>query len=236
VAGVAYLAAEEHAMTHGPAKRRDIARSVLPSTARKAARRKLAAVKRKNRRAVRSDLRSIGRPRRAEPVVAEYDGAPFNPAAYPDAEINRTVRRRRDADKLGPVFRWAKATTRDLPLEDRLPAIRTVLADNLAGRHALSHLEWDDHFRIPDGCLTWWDIRRRRPVDRIDLRAIALQVLEEGDHAELNRQMKARPNRDGDVPILHGRHDVDAFVAMVDRSYVWRGVLVGFRASLGAKS
>jgi hypothetical protein len=224
-------------MTHGPAKRRDIARSVLPSTDRKAARRKLAAVKRKSRRAVRSDLRSIGRPSRAEPVVAEYDGAPFDPAAYPDAEINRTVRRRRDADKLGPVFRWANATTRDLPLEDRLPAIRTVLADNLAGRHALSHLEWDDHFRIPEGCLTWWDIRRLRPVRRIDLLAITMRVLEEGDHAELNRRMKAaRPSRDGEVPILHGRHDVDAFVAVVDRSYVWREVLLGFRTSVGVGS
>jgi hypothetical protein len=232
VAGVAYLAAEEHAMTHGAAKRRDIARSVLPSTDRKATRRKLAAVRRKNRRAVRSDLRSISRSRRAEPVLAEYDGAPFDSTFYPDAEINCAVLRRRDADKLGPVFRWAKATTRELPLEDRLPAVRRVLADNLAGRHAITHLQWDDHFRMRSEPFTWWDIRRLeldRPVHRTDFRALTVQVLEDGGHAELNRQMKTRPTSDGDVPILHGWHDIDAFVATVTARKVWREVLLGFR-------
>ena len=59
------------------------------------------------------------------------------------------MRRRRNADKLGPLFRWAKATTCDLPVEDRLAAVERLFDDNLIGRHALSHLEWDEHFRVP---------------------------------------------------------------------------------------
>jgi hypothetical protein len=230
VAGVICLAAEEHAMTYGPAKRRDIARSVLPSTDRKAARRKLAAVKRRSRRAVRSDLRSISRARRAEPVVVEYDGARFDPRSYPDAEIRRAVRRRRSGDKLGPIVRWAKVTTLELPIEDRLPAARALLAGNVAGRHAVGHLAMDDHFRMPNEPLTWWDVRwlELQQLSLVDLRALTIRVLEDGDHAELNRQLKAHRARGGEVRVLYGWHDVDAFVEAVSLTDAWRRVLFRF--------
>ena len=223
-------------MTHGPDKRRDIARSVLPSTDRKAARKNLAAIKRNGRRAVRQDLRAIGREERQEAVVDRYDGAPFDPWGYPDGRISWAVRSRRRADKLGPVTRWGRATTRLLPLEDRLGEVRRLLDDTLAGRHAASHLQWDPHFlvrhdHVPPwrGDPTYWRRARRTqpPVD--ELRDAVAVLLADGRHRELNDRMKAVPRDDGSVRVLAGQHDVDAFVRSVASSRQWREVVLGFR-------
>ena len=52
-------------------------------------------------------------------------------------------------------------------------------------------------------------------------------ALEDGRHAELNRRMKALPTVDGDVRLLAGHHDVDAF-AVGGAQPQWREAVLGF--------
>lgn len=231
---VACLAQEDQVMLHGPAKRREIARSVLPSTHRKSARDDLATLRRRNRRTVRQDLHVIARPGRASAVVDDFDGDSADLRSYPDAEIRLAVRDRRDGDKLGPLLRWARATTRHLPLEDRLDAVRRVFNDNLIGRHALSHLEHDRHFRVDhEHERHWWlyrDQARRSSNDELasDLRTIAASALEHGSHAALNRWMKAHPTDKGAIRLLGGMHDLDAFVTDCVRCSAWHHAVKAF--------
>ena len=173
------------------------------------------------------------KPGRASDVVTWWDGAPFDPSHWPDVQIMQTVWRRRAGDKLGPLLRWARATTAHLPLEDRLGAVGRLFDDNLIGRHALSHLTWDDHFHIPREHDPWWRRETRRP--RLDpapsLRATAAAALEHGDHAALNRWMKDHPDRDGRVRVLAGWHDLDAFAAACSANPVWRLAAERFSAA-----
>lgn len=175
-------------MTYGPAKRRDIARSVLPSTSRLGARQDLAGIKRRARRNLRRDLHTIAHPGAAGPVLDAWDAAPIGPATYPSGEIRSAVWRRRSSDKLGPLLRWAKATTADVPIEDRLTTIARHFDDNLIGRHALGHVADTRHFRIPSDVLSWWDrlgagVPGPSSAPRIE--AVALAALEDGRHGEL---------------------------------------------------
>lgn len=221
-------------MTHGPAKRRDIARSVLPSTQRGTARHDLADLKRQARRAVRQDLRAIAAPAAAGDVVDEYDAAPFDPRRYPGADIRLAVDQRRGGDKLGPLIRWGRATTRHLPLEDRLPAVSRLFDDDLIGRHAISHLELDPHFRVDHPHTRWFDRFRYRPPaapDPGELRAIAHAALEHGEHAELNRWMKRHPTDEGAVRLLAGAHDLDAFAHDCACTHAWQRALRRFAAT-----
>jgi hypothetical protein len=236
VVGVAYLSQEDHVMLHGPAKRREIARSVLPSTRRQSARDDLASLRRRNRRTIRRDLNVIARPARAEAVVDDFDGTPADLRCYPDSDIRYAVERRRDGDKLGPLFRWARATTRHLPIDERLEAVRRLFDDNLIGRHALSHLEQDRDFRVVhEHERHWWFDRdrtgRSRSADAAtSVRAIAAGALEYGDHAALNRWMKSSPTDKDAVRLLGGAHDVDAFASDCARCATWRHAVEAFAA------
>ncbi len=222
-------------MFHGPLKRREIARSVLPSTRRKFARHHLAALRRRNRRAIGRDLRAIARASRSAAVVDVFDDALVDLRAYPDSDIGMAVWNRRDGDKLGPLLRWGRARTRNLPLDERLEAVRRLFDDNLIGRHALSHLEWDPHFRVVHEHERYWSLdsdRLRRSCDddhrASALRALVGEALEHGDHAALNRWMRANPTAKGTVRVLAGLHDVDAFVAECIRCGAWRRGLEAF--------
>ena len=223
-------------MLHGPEKRREIGRSVLPSTRRKGARDDLAALRRSNRRAVRQDLRAIATPRRRDGLVEALDNLAADLRRYPNADIRYTVSYRRGGDKLGALFRWAHATTRRLPVEERLDAVRRLFDDNLIGRHAISHLEWDDHFRVPSDHEPRWlfrdDHRRRSGTDELasGLRAIAVEVLEHGDHRDFNRWMKTQPTDKGLVRILAGAHDLDAFSIDCARRAAWAHGVTTFAA------
>ena len=221
-------------MLHGPAKRREIARSVLPSTHRRSARDDLASLRRRNRRTIRQDLHIIARPARADAVVEDYDGNPADLRSYPNADIGYAVRRRRNGDKLGPLFRWARATTRHLPLEERLEAVRRLFDDNLIGRHALSHLERDRHFRVVhEHDRRWWVDRDRTGRSRIDesergVRAVAVEALEHGRHAALNHWMKSHPTDKGAIRLLGGTHDIDAFASDCARCVAWHHAVAAF--------
>lgn len=131
-------------MLYGIAKRRQMARSLLPSTARREAARDLACVRRRNRRQIAEHLRVLNGP---TAVVAEqWDDATFDGRAWPQREIKEVVWDRRDYDKVAPFQRWAVAVTAHLAPPARLDAMREVLPPGLMARHALSHIDFLDHF------------------------------------------------------------------------------------------
>jgi hypothetical protein len=123
-------------MLYGPAKRRQMARSILPSRARKAARGDLRLVHRSHRRTVAQKLR-------ADTSTCGVDADElFDLGAqtrYPNHQIRDIVVDRRFADTLNHFERWAVATTCHLPIQDRLPQLRSWLPAGLTGAHAESH-------------------------------------------------------------------------------------------------
>lgn len=145
-------------------KARDIARGVLPSTARRSAREDKRDFHHTHRRAqtqinheiVRSttvidddgylytdpDLFDDFEPRH---VIDGYhsrtkiDGAPY------DCDMPQIVYNRRNADNLGPLLSWARATERQKMIGwsvyDKYAYFKAVLPASLQGRHALGHVE-----------------------------------------------------------------------------------------------
>lgn len=135
-------------------KRRDMCRSILPSTRRKGAADDLAAWKRNHRRTIRHQIHD----------AMGYDWLDYEGTTL-DVDTNRPVKgghgwgriithlvdERRNADKIHPLRRWVEAIKDDLPGEDdeqKWAALRTWLPQNLIGRHAMSHVE--DLFDLPD--------------------------------------------------------------------------------------
>jgi hypothetical protein len=123
-------------------KIRDMARSVLPSSARKGARDNKAIIKHKNRHKVRQALREW----RHEIDPYDYEGFADHDYIYGyagDQNIKMAVNDRRGADKLS-VVHWAErlcaTKLADLCEEERLEYFRKVMPDNLIGRHALGHI------------------------------------------------------------------------------------------------
>jgi hypothetical protein len=133
---------------YGDEKRRQMARSTLPSTSRKGARDDLRNIKQKNRAQVRRNLRALIKGGVAPYVEENYDEASFDFESYPNHEINYAVRDRRDREKLGPALRWAPHQVAHLRREDRLSHMYTIMPDTLAGRHAVGHMDYLDEFRI----------------------------------------------------------------------------------------
>lgn len=198
-------------------KQRDIARSILPSTHRRQARRDLTAVRRSHRRGVRQDLHRL--------TADAYLDSGVDLTRTCDREIIDLVWWRRQADKLNHFEHWAVRVTAHLPIEDRRSHLRAILPDGLIGEHAMSHLDWIPEIN-PHGRRWWWigrseawaeEQRARERAVVAGLRAL-LEVPE--GHATLNRALRAAEVGDGGhrspVPCgrrLLGHHDVEAFVA-----------------------
>lgn len=205
-------------------KHRDIARSILPSTARRPVRRELAAAKRRHRRLIRADLRAL-----ASEVARDVDrclDATVDLVRTADAEINDLRRYRRAADKLNHFERWAVRVTRDLPIADRRSHLRALLPDGLIGEHALTHLDLIPEITPPTQW-TWWsdwdpeaEVRRAR-AGRAALAADLRRALAvPGGHRAVNAALRAAEVAEApDAPPgrrLLGHHDVDGFV-----DHVW---------------
>lgn len=160
--------------TYGDKKAKSIARSVLPSTARKSARDNKRNFHKKHRAAQREAIHGA---RQHLVVVDEagrlahdpdlyddfedreifdgYTAATTKPVGY-DGNMKYIVQRRRDADKLGPLIAWATATEKNKmdgwDDNDKIAYFKAVLPDTLQGRHALGHVKSalrlsDDEFR-----------------------------------------------------------------------------------------
>lgn len=236
---------------YGRAKRLEMARSVLPSTSRQHAREALAAVRRTSRRAIARDLRRYTGA--AEDATDRYDHDGLDLARYPNDEIKEIVCDRRSADKLGSFQRWAVETTRHLPVEERLEAVRDVLPRDLIGRHALSHVRAMKEFRWMDHDYWWWgrDTAADDAAERERVVVVVRRLLAQGRHREVNATMRAnagaspwypdppgpgwqRDRHGGWYRALSGAHDVETFVdeVLVNR-YCCRNQAVALRRLAG---
>jgi hypothetical protein len=144
-------------------KARDIARGVLPSTARKGARDNKRNFHAGQRHAQRQANHAIERHLSTvsdhgtivhdpdlfdefeDPMIFDgYTAATTKPVGY-DGHMKYVVSRRRDADKLGPLIHWAEATERQKMVgwddADKIAYFKAILPDSLQGRHALGHVK-----------------------------------------------------------------------------------------------
>ena len=149
-------------MTYGKSKERDMVRSILPSTARKGARENKRNVNQRHRSSVRQALRQhrdvLAEERffdHDEFDVDSYDerfdfDAPYDKLCNADHEYKSRIKYvmwdRREADKVAPIIRWAEAKVADVRPEDRLSWLQARMPDNLAVRHAVSHIKFSDAF------------------------------------------------------------------------------------------
>lgn len=167
-------------------KARDVARSVLPSTARRAARARRAAIHRRERALERRLLHDLVRSCDPDDVVDDV-------GAVRRSELGRMVADRRAADKVGPLLHWAERTVERDPTLAGAPfavvetRFRAVLPAGLIGEHALSHLRWvldpGSRYAASVGAR-----RRRRAVDDV---ALVEDVIAAGRHGDLNRRIRA---------------------------------------------
>jgi hypothetical protein len=210
-------------MSYGRDKVRDMTRSILPSCAGKGAKDELRRIKKAGRKRVAAQLHDL----RGERGVVE-DGFWDSEADldyYPYRSIKYAVRDRRDADKIGPILRWATAKTAHLPQQERLEHLtRFIGRDTLAERHAWTHLETASDLRdnkVYYGFLSTNPYYGER-LDREVLRE-AITVAVNYRHGDLNRMLKedhTRPSRAYRVSyepcredhVIRGIGEVDAFV------------------------
>lgn len=198
-------------------KRRDMCRSILPSSARRSARENLAAWKRHHRRSVRLQIHdAMGY------EWLDYEGTtldvdtnrPIDGGFGWDRIITHIVRQRRDSDKVGPIMAWARATAAALPGDDldKYMWFKRVLPDNLIGRHALSHIEFifDDlpgsynRFRYRGTTETRAQRQARWAQEHETWTALVRTVIETR-HKEFN---------EGNLDRCLGLHDVDRWCRM----------------------
>jgi hypothetical protein len=202
--------------TYGRAKSRDMARSVLPSTARKGARFERASIHRAHRHAVRQRLRGSGDP-------VDLDLGAYT--RWPQGRIKGMVYDRRGADKVAPVMRWSVRVTAHMPIESRLDWLRSVLPDGTIGRHAMSHVDRLKELDYIQEWRFWWPYQPgfpARPDPGVALKVRVRWALDAGLHKNLNREIGRRLplGVDGEGRVipprkLLGAHDVDGFVADV---------------------
>lgn len=206
-------------------KRRDMCRSILPSTSRRAARNNKAILKRQHRRHIRLALRDW----------ATYDD-PYDYEGFAHEDTNRpitggipwlnviqdVVDERRYHDKVGPLVRWVERIKPDLPGDtddEKFDALRQLLPDNLIGRHALSHV--DQLFDLSSKrYYYWW----RRPRD-YESEAEEFLAFVEGvrEHCTLNLGYVNAVF--AGLECCAGIHDIDRFATAVARSELMRDLM-----------
>lgn len=130
---------------YGSKKTRVMLRSILPSSKRKTARAKRATIHRRERRFRTEQLN----------LITGYDDAMeferYDERTPASVDLHEMVKERRDNDKLAHFERWAVQITEHLgddPVE-RYAYIKRLLPDNLIGRHAMTHVDFLDEFKIP---------------------------------------------------------------------------------------
>ena len=194
-------------------KKRDIARSVLPSTMGVSARRR--SIHKAERALVRRSIRT----RDTDDDLC-FDAFERVAQRY----IGEMVQERRGADHVGRLIRWARHHAHsdrnliDATHEDRLAHFASVLPNNLAGRHALTHIDYALRHRSNRAGKHRSDAHDEH-LDKV--RAALLVILRAGCHGELNRRIRGtgvvlssagRCSPLLDRPrLLLGQHDITAF-------------------------
>ncbi|HEX2833836.1 MAG TPA: hypothetical protein VHW00_12560 [Thermoanaerobaculia bacterium] len=187
-----------------PEKLLDMTRSILPSKARKSARKHKAAVKRAARRGVRQDI----------PLHDEYSPIDLTRTV----SMRWVVRSRQGADKLNHFMHWCDKLTRGLPLTLKLQRVRALLPNTVVGNHAYGH--WKAHCEYRPARTSHKETYQRTVRSRFDRTRHALTVALAKDPTLLGalnadikrRKLLADPRNELRRRLLHGMHDVDAFV------------------------
>ncbi|MBN8469991.1 hypothetical protein JYJ95_26065 [Corallococcus exiguus] len=214
-------------MIHSDEKALQMARSLLPSTARRQARKERTVTNRAARREARLAI-----------VAWLRDGdldadEPADDVPWRKSEIELMVLDRRRADKVNPFVRWATARVRRMPQDARESYVRGLLPRGLIGDHAWSHLKDTPPFEDPvkrEARGLHWEHRerldRKRERDEVASLLHQLLVAPEG-HATFNRYLREHATwrrspspKKGWIPRtpplphrpLRGVHDVKAFV------------------------
>ena len=133
---------------YGQQKTKTMVRSVLPSRARKTAKKRKDGLHRQNRHVIDNELRNLRGA--ASDVIEDYEFSDTDYEYY--GEPHRTnwggyddiVYDRRGADHLNHFERWVYAKTKDMRPEDRYRYVKSTLSGAL-GTHAMSHLYWLKH-------------------------------------------------------------------------------------------
>jgi hypothetical protein len=191
-------------------KTTDVIRSVLPSTARRDARRTRQLIHRSARRKVKVALRSGD-----VDAVVDIRGP-----------IEDMVWDRRASDKVGPLVRWALHQVRHDPrlreagFAERIDHFRQLLPNNTIGRHALSHIAWP---------LERLDSRPREFADGPSCVGEVRALYEAGYHGELNARLKIQQ-----LPLLRGAHDIDSFATSAGAPT--RSIVNALAAEVGLRS
>lgn len=170
-------------MVYGDDKAYEMARSLLPSTGRRQARKARALVSRGSRRTHRARVARLAREPDEADDCSELDGDT-------SLEMRYVVWRRRGADKVNPFRRWAREQTRDLPRDSRLAHVRGLLPQGLIGEHALDHLGWDAHFEST----AEQELEEARRAQLARVRREGRPWLERGLLAQLLRQLLLLPD------------------------------------------
>lgn len=174
-------------------KPRDIARGVLPSTARKGARDKKrnfhkthrACQRRVNHELLRAGLEHVDDVE-TQLVYDGYHASTQHPSLSWDETMPDIIDARRSADKLGPLLAWGRSTHDRLmtkpewPVEDKIAYFKALLPDTLQGRHALGHLL--DMLRLSTDNFYYYSrydrfTNRLGTVTKDDLRAALIKIL-----------------------------------------------------------
>jgi len=197
--------------TYGEEKRRDMARSVLPSRRAKGARED----KRRVHGEVRSRIRDLI-------VKGDWDNESdlaLDPQRHkPYQGIKVVVRDRRDGDNLAPLMRWAEAKADELgdTPEERCAALRAMLPDNIVGWHAMTHVDHLDAFETNPIRNAWRYARADRQASYREnynkVVRVAHKVFENGGHSAFNielRRAHVRTGHDRRCPVFEYDADKD---------------------------
>ncbi|WP_043321001.1 hypothetical protein [Corallococcus coralloides] len=184
------------AMIHSDEKVRQMARSLLPSKNREAARAAKARIHRSARQEARQELTVWMKAGDVEDDLPSF--APWERKA-----ISMEVRWRRDGDKVMPFIRWATARTRELRREDRLSHVRSLLPRGVIGEHALGHVEHTTAFEDPIEKAwrnRYWrrseQHRKTHQMERGEMAQLLRTLLDAPEgHATLNRFLRERYTR-----------------------------------------
>ena len=198
-------------------KIKDMSRSVLPSTSRKAAR--------DNRRIIHKRQRT-----REHAALVAYRRDTDPGSVAPDvrgtygSDITEMVWSRRAHDKVGPLIRWAEATIaadpvlRSAPPAEQVAYFARLMPDSTIGRHAVQHIEQ---------ALAWHERCARDNASRstapgahaVEMERQLRQILEADLHAALNVGLRRLADTQEVQPratpmprrLLLGSHDIKAF-------------------------
>lgn len=126
--------------TYGKKKVKDMVRSILPSKRAKGAKDDKDRIHREYRRAAKVDVHKM-----------EVDPEEYDEYSYSDEkrsyrrDIKSVVNRRREADNIKPLMRWAPKVTKGKP-DKRVAQLRAMMPKNTIGEHAIGHVKYLDQF------------------------------------------------------------------------------------------